>query len=140
MEQQPRQVGRRAHQKGAEDRVLEAAAVFFEGTLAERDRAFLVEFASRPHLAQALTGDLGLLRERLSSVEVGGDTAFYDAILFSIAQFQGVGGRKALVVLTDGEDYGSHFSPERCIEQALAHGVQLYVIEMSVGGEGSHSL
>ncbi|MFQ5526407.1 MAG: VWA domain-containing protein [Thermoanaerobaculia bacterium] len=108
-----------------------AAAGFVSRTLLEDDRAFLVDFDTQPRLAQGLTGDIGVLVPALGRLRVGGNTAIYDAIIYSLAQFEREPGRRALVLLTDGRDYGSRFKPKRCLQEARRLGVPVYVIAIS---------
>lgn len=107
--------------RGAGDRLVRA-------TLSEDDLAFVVRFADGPRLAEPVTGDLQRLLGVFSDFEAGGDTALYDAVLFSLLQFEGVEGRKALVALTDGDDFGSRFEPDRCAREANRLGVPLFFV------------
>ncbi|MDH3743540.1 MAG: VWA domain-containing protein [Acidobacteriota bacterium] len=109
----------------------QAAARFVASTLKPQDRAFLVDFDTQPRLAQALTADVGRLMASLGSLRAGGATAIYDAAIFSLAQFEREPGRRALVLLTDGVDWGSRFGAKRGVEEARRLGVPLYVIAMS---------
>lgn len=110
------------------DDLREAAAVFFENALGDSDQAFLTDFDVRARLTQEATRRRELLVGRMAALDFGGYTSLYDAILFSLAQFEGQGGRKALVVLTDGDDYSSRFRPGRCIEEAVRLGVPIYMV------------
>ncbi|MDX1501738.1 MAG: VWA domain-containing protein [Thermoanaerobaculia bacterium] len=110
--------------------VRAAAARFLERVLGPRDRAFLVDFASRPRLLQSPTSDLESLLRRLGGLQPHGDTVLYDSVLFSLRQFEGVGGRRALVVLTDGVDEGSRFGSKLCIRRAREAGVPIYLIRI----------
>jgi VWFA-related protein len=110
------------------DDLREAAAVFFENALGERDQAFLTDFDVRARLTQTPTQQRELLVGRMAALDFGGYTSLYDAILFSLAQFEDQGGRKALVVLTDGNDASSRFRPKRCVEEAARLGVPIYMV------------
>ncbi len=105
-----------------------AAAGFLGATLREGDRAFLVDFDTQPRLAQAPTSELRQLFRAFPRLVAEGATALYDSIVFSLLQFGEGPGRKALVVLTDGDDYQSRFGPARAIEDARKSGVPVYVI------------
>jgi Ca-activated chloride channel family protein len=112
----------------------QAAAALFEGVLRDGDRAFLTDFDTRPRLTQAPTERQELLVGRMAGLEFNGHTALYDAIIFSLMQFDGLGGRKALVVLSDGDDFGSRFRPERCIREAQRLGVPIYMVVLEGAG------
>lgn len=108
-----------------------AAARFVAETVLSGDRAFLVDFDTQPRLAQGLTGDVGELAGALGRLRVGGNTAIYDAVIYSLDRFESEPGRRALVLLTDGRDYGSKFSTKRCLQEARRLGVPVYVIAIS---------
>ena len=113
------------------DDTKRAAARFLSQTVLENDRAFLVDFDTQPRLAQGLSGDLGVLLPALGRLQVGGNTALYDAVVYSLTQFEREPGRRALVLLTDGRDYGSKFGPKRALAEARRLGVPVYVIAIS---------
>ncbi|MEL7059561.1 MAG: VWA domain-containing protein [Acidobacteriota bacterium] len=105
-----------------------AAAKFLGRTLLPQDQAFLVDFDLQPRLLQSPTGDLAGLIGALGELQAAGRTAMYDAVMFSLLQYGEVPGRRALVVLSDGDDIDSRFGPKRCAEQAQAIGAPVYVI------------
>jgi VWFA-related protein len=108
----------------------QAGSRFLVQTLRSGDRAFLVDFDTRPRLASELTGDLGSLLRRFAGLTAEGFTALYDAVIFSMLQFEREAGRKALVVLTDGDDYRSKFGAKRCIEYGRELAVPVYIIAL----------
>ncbi len=108
-----------------------AGAQFLGATVGPLDQAFLVDFDSRPRLAQATTGDLLELFSTFSSLEPSGLTAMYDAIIFSMLQFEEAEGRKALVLLTDGDDVQSRYGPRRCIQVGKQLGVPVYILSLA---------
>ena len=110
----------------------EAAGRFLERVLAGGDRAFLVDIDTRPRVAQELTGDPAALSRAFASLEADGDTALYDALTLAVVELRRHAGRRALVVLTDGEDSSSYLGLGRCLELARRSGVPVYVL--SVGG------
>ncbi|HVS66892.1 MAG TPA: VWA domain-containing protein [Thermoanaerobaculia bacterium] len=110
--------------------VRQAAEQFLATTLAERDQAFLVDFDEQLRLLQGVTGDKNALYRALDRLQPQGGTALYDSILFSLLQYQGEPGRRALIVLTDGVDSASEADPERAIELGKRLGVPVYVIAM----------
>ena len=105
-----------------------AAAKFLGTTVLPQDRAFLVDFDQRPRLLHDTTSDLPQLMLSLARLQAEGSTAMYDAVVFSMLQFERQGGRKALVVLTDGDDHESRYGPKYCAELAQELGVPIYVI------------
>ena len=56
------------------------------------------------------------------------ETALYDSVIMGLFQFSGVRGRKAMVVLTDGEDNASRHSFEDVVGYAQRAGVTIYTV------------
>jgi len=107
--------------------VHEAAAQFV-GTLREQDRALVIDFDDKVFLLQELTGDQAALKEAVTSTEALGSTAFYDALHAAFRKLHGIEGRKAIVLLTDGDDTSSQFGFDRILEEAKAQNVLIYAI------------
>ncbi len=105
-----------------------AAAKFLGTTVLPQDRAFLVDFDRQPRLLHPTTDDLPALLLDLAKLQAAGSTALYDAIVFSMLQFERVRGRKALVILTDGDDYESRFGPRYCADLGQRAGVPIYIV------------
>ncbi|MEE8523691.1 MAG: VWA domain-containing protein [Thermoanaerobaculia bacterium] len=105
-----------------------AAAKFLGTTVLPQDRSFLVDFDRRPRLLHPTTDDLPDLLLDLARLEAEGSTAMYDAIVFSMVQFERARGRKALVILTDGDDYESRFGPKYCADLGRRAGVPIYIV------------
>ncbi len=113
-----------------------AAVGFLSKILGEDDRGFVVDFDKQPRLRQATTGDTLDLLRAVGQLDAQGETSLYDAIVFSMLQFEREGGRRALVVLTDGVDLESRFGPRDCIAYGQRLGVPIYLIAMkTLGGE-----
>ncbi|MEM9555348.1 MAG: VWA domain-containing protein [Acidobacteriota bacterium] len=105
-----------------------AAAKFLGQTLLPQDGAFLVDFDRQPRLLHPPSSDLPALIRALGDLNADGRTAMYDAIIFSLLQYEGRAGRRALVVLSDGDDLDSRYGPKRVAERAQAAGVPVYLI------------
>ncbi len=112
------------------------AEAFLNGALTWRDQAFLVDFDSTLRLVQPLTGSKPLLARGLGRLFPQGNTALYDAILFSLLQYGETPGRRALVVVTDGFDSNSRSDPTRAIDFGKRLGVPVYVVAMRSLGFG----
>ncbi|HEX4822889.1 MAG TPA: VWA domain-containing protein [Candidatus Polarisedimenticolaceae bacterium] len=107
--------------------VHEAAAQFV-GTLRAQDRALVIDFDDKVFLLQDLTSDQVALKESVTSTEALGSTALYDAIHAAFRKLAGIEGRKAIVLLTDGDDTSSQFGYARVLEEAKAQNVLIYAI------------
>lgn len=87
---------------------MSAAAAAFIDRLESRDKALIVAFDKNVHRVIGATGDRKMLRLGLKGISTGGGTALYDTVEHVLTKsFQGVSGRKAVVMLTDGIDTSS---------------------------------
>ncbi|HEU4401967.1 MAG TPA: VWA domain-containing protein [Candidatus Polarisedimenticolia bacterium] len=107
---------------------VHAAASRFVSTLGEQDRGLVIDFDDKVFLLQDLTADRDLLQKAISSTSALGGTALYDALYASYRRLKGIDGRKAIVLLTDGEDNESKFSFKRVLDQAKISDVIIYAI------------
>jgi len=84
-----------------------AAAHEFISRMRPEDSAGLVAFNTRVNTVQEVTSDPDVLNSAIDGLTAGNNTAMYDALMTAIDQLQGVEGRKAIIVLTDGLDNSS---------------------------------
>ncbi len=105
-----------------------SAREFVRGLESRRDRAFLVGFGSKPRLARTPTTDLPQVVQALDRLSPGGQTAIWEAVAFSLVQLQGVPGKKALIVYSDGADEDPEFSYRTCLKFARTVGAPIYFI------------
>src|SRR5947207_6735501 len=107
------------------------AAVKFLETGTPDDEYFLVEFSSRAKIAEGFTSDINRLRDKLSFAPAQGNTALYDAVYLGLAQLKkGQNPKKALLLITDGEDNHSRYSRGDIREFVREADAQIYVIEL----------
>jgi Ca-activated chloride channel family protein len=109
-----------------------AGAQFFKNVLKPSDKAFLVSFATTPQLVQKWSPRIADMNAGLSKLRAEEATALYDAIVYSLYNFLGVRGQKALVVITDGRDTASRFSFDQAIEYARRTAVPIYAIAIGM--------
>ena len=107
---------------------VHAAAARFVDALGEEDRALVIDFDEKVYLLQDLTNDKQLLTEALTSTEALGGTALYDALYASYRKLRGIDGRKAIILLTDGDDTASKFSFKRILDEAKISDLIIYPI------------
>ena len=120
-----------------EDRIAvarDAAAAFFKNVMRKGDKAFLVAFDSQPHIVQKWSPELKDIYSGLAKMRAEESTALYDAIVYSLYNFSGVKGQKALVLLTDGRDTVSKFSFEQALEYAQRAAVPVYTVGIGIHG------
>ena len=112
--------------------VRDACAELFHGLMREKDRGFVLEFRERPKFLQELTGDSGALQRASHDLRAAGATALYDAVVLGLYQFRTLTGRKALVVVTDGDDNRSHVEYEDLLRYARSAGAPIYFIAVNI--------
>lgn len=102
------------------------------------DQAFIVGFNSRWQLMQDFTDNLALLSQGVHRLRNGGGTALYDAIYRACKDklMKPEGDhpvRRALIILSDGDDNQSDVTREAAIEMAQRAEVILYTISTDDG-------
>lgn len=113
----------------------EAAISFFQSVLREDDRAMLVEFDSGVTLRQDFTNDPNKLAAEINKLRAKGQTSLYDAIYLSCDEkLIRETGRKAIIILSDGEDESSKHTLEQATEMALRAEAMIFAISVSKGG------
>jgi VWFA-related protein len=97
------------------DKIKKAAKEFIKD-LSSEDRCMVISFDSDIHLLSRLTSDKKELKSSIESAEISEtpgtllNDAVYDAVNKTLKP---VHGRKAIILLTDGEDFGSsHYQSE----------------------------
>ena len=133
----------------------QAASAFFQSVIRPKDEAFLIAFGKDTELLQDYTSSAKLLKSALrelkgdeSGPSMGGSrlppmtnpgpvpqsgnpkgTLLFDAVcLASDEKLKPEVGRKALVLITDGEDQGSYYSRDRAVESAQRANAMVYSI------------
>ena len=120
-----------------EDRIAvarDAGAAFFKNVMRPGDKAFLVAFDSQPHIVQKWSAELKDIYSGLAKMRAEESTALYDAVVYSLYNFSGVKGQKALILLTDGRDTVSKFSFEQALEYAQRAAVPIYAVGIGIHG------
>jgi len=115
-----------------------SAITRFMQSMNPEDEAFLITFNERAKLAQRFTDQIGTLRSTLAQLKPSGSTAIYDAVYMGLDQIRrGRNEKKALVLITDGEDNSSRYTSVELREFAKESNVQVYGIgEQGVLGYG----
>jgi Ca-activated chloride channel family protein len=105
------------------------AAVTFLKTGNPEDEYFLVEFANRPEVAADFTTDVSKLQSKLIFTPAKGMTAMYDAVYVGLEKLkEGTNPKKALLLITDGEDNRSRYTFQNVKDFVKEQDVQIYAI------------
>jgi len=112
----------------------EAAVSFIDGTVRpKQDKALVVSFDTAAELVTDLTDSIGDLEKAVLGLRPGGGTALYDAVFFAcrdkLMQDQPLYKfRRAMVIISDGEDNQSLHTRDQALEMAQKADVTIYAI------------
>jgi VWFA-related protein len=103
------------------------------------DRAFVMGFNAHAQLTQDFTDNAALLSQGVQRLHSGGGTALYDAIYHAcrdklLKDRPDHPVRRAIIVVSDGEDNQSEFSQAQAIEMAQRAEVIIYAISTDDSG------
>ena len=102
---------------------------FIYDLLGSDDELFFLEFANAPRLVQQWTDDRRRISRAVARVSSGGGTALYDAIADAIPVASiGRHTKKALLVISDGNDTSSRTSVSRLRRQIRESEVLVYAL------------
>lgn len=115
----------------------EAATNFIGSVMRQEDKAIVVSFDTAAELVADLTNDTNTLEKAVRNLRPGGGTSLYDAIYFSckdklmqdrpLYKF-----RRAMVILSDGEDNESRHSRDQALEMAQRADTVIYTISTNI--------
>jgi VWFA-related protein len=103
------------------------------------DKAFIIGFDSTPEVTQDFTDSTERLSAGVRLLRAGGGTAMYDALYYAcrdklLKQEQTGPVRRAIILLSDGDDNSSHVSREEAIDMAARAEVIVYTISTNISG------
>jgi len=118
----------------------EAAIEFLNQAIRLRyDHAFVVGFDATPEVTQDFTDNTEALAHGVRELRPGGGTAMFDAIYFAcrdklLKSSRSIPSRRAIILLSDGEDNLSHVTREDAIEMAQRAEAIVYAISTNISG------
>jgi Ca-activated chloride channel family protein len=118
----------------------EAAIEFLNSIIRPHyDKALVIGFDVVPDVTQDFTDNTEYLSKGVRALRAGGGTAMYDALYFScrdklLKQEQTGPVRRAIILLSDGDDNLSHVTREEAIEMAQRAEVIVYTISTNISG------
>jgi Ca-activated chloride channel family protein len=111
------------------------AAAGFARRLRPEDQAQVIDFDSRVSILQGFTNDGAAVEKAIRSTAAGGSTSLYNAIYIALNEMKKVRAqsaeeirRRAIVVLSDGEDTSSLLPFEEVLELAKRAETAIYTI------------
>jgi len=120
-------------------RFEQSAAMEFLNTLLRphQDRAMVVSFDTNTELVSDLTDDLQKLSGAINNLRPGGGTSMYDAVFYACrdklmldqprSKF-----RRAMVIVSDGDDNQSRYTLGQALEMAQKADVVIYTISTNI--------
>jgi len=105
------------------------AAMTFAKTCNPNDEIFLINFNDQVYIDQDFTKNRDDLTDALDTLDARGGTALHDAIYLSLEHIrEGKEDKKALLVISDGEDRDSRYKFDTVLEFARESHASIYVI------------
>ena len=111
------------------------AAAFLESILREKDLALVIGFDREVTLLQDYTENLNSLRRAIDQLQIGGGTSIYDAVyLASKEKLTEEAGRKAIILISDGEDTTSKTKFDEALVATHRSNAVIYAISNANSG------
>jgi len=115
--------------------IAQEAAVGFARKLRAQDLAQVVDFDTRVEILQNFTADIGALETAIRGTTAGGSTSMYNALYISLKELVKVQAksdddvrRRAVVLLSDGEDTSSLVTYDEVLDLAKRSATTIYAI------------
>lgn len=118
----------------------EAAIEFFNQIIRSKtDQAFVIGFDTVPEVTQDFTNNTEKLADGVRMLRPGGGTALFDALYYACRDklakvSEGEAVRRAIILVSDGDDNQSRVTREEAIEMAQRAGVIVYAISTNTSG------
>ena len=119
----------------------EAAIEFLNQIIRQKfDQAFVIGFDTTPEVTQEFTDNTEALSKGVRMLRPGGGTAMYDAIYYACRDEimakdkSNIETRRAIILLSDGDDNQSRVSREEAVEMAQKAEVIIYTISTNTSG------
>ncbi|HZD31057.1 MAG TPA: VWA domain-containing protein [Candidatus Angelobacter sp.] len=118
----------------------DAAVEFLNQIVHLQDQAFVVGFDTTPEVTQNFTNNTESLAKGVRMLRPGGGTALYDAVYYAardeiMAKDKStIATRRAIILLSDGDDNQSRVSRDEAVEMAQKAEVIIYTISTNTSG------
>lgn len=110
--------------------LAKAGARAFLGELGPRDEAMVIAVGSNVETVASLSAERARQLDAVARLDAFGTTGLHDAIISAIDAVQPAKGRRALVLLSDGNDRYSRASAEAALERARGADVMIYPVAL----------
>lgn len=110
------------------DQVVKAARAFIQASNPQ-DEVFLIGFNDEVELLLDYSNDFDEISDALENTTTTGATALYDAVYLGVQKAQtGTKTKKAVVVISDGQDSQSYYSIDEMIAKVRESDVQVFCV------------
>ena len=117
---------------------VQDAVEHFVKSVSPGDEIFLIRFSEDADLVQDFTDDRRRILRAVEHLEPQGSTALYDAVVLGLERIkQGKNRKRALLLLTDGNDTASGASFDSVVALARRSEVTIYALGIGHGEQGS---
>jgi len=114
--------------RGKIEQITKAALAFIRASN-PKDQVFLIGFNDEVELLQDYTSDIDEITDALENTVVTGGTALYDSIYLGVQKAHtGVKPKKAVVLITDGEDRDSYYKLDELLAKVQESDVQIFSV------------
>lgn len=110
--------------------IAKSAARIFLGALRETDQAMLLSIGGTADVIAPLSSDRAAQYRALNGLTPWGTTSLHDAVIDAIDHLQPATGRRALILLSDGDDRYSHASADEVVARARRADVMIYPVAL----------
>lgn len=110
--------------------VAKSAARIFIGELRPEDQSMLMSIGGRVDVIAPLSASRDEQFRALDTLRTWGTTSLHDAIISAIDQLQPAKGRRALILLSDGDDRYSEATVEQVLARARRADVMVYPVAL----------
>lgn len=108
---------------------VNAAALAFIRASNPDDQVFLIGISKEAELLQDFTSDIDEIQDSLDNIIIAGQTILYDGIHLGVEKARsGNKAKKAVVVITDGEDNASFYKLDELVAKIQESDVQVFCI------------
>jgi Ca-activated chloride channel family protein len=108
--------------------LAKAAGLTFLAELRADDEAMIIAVGSQVEVVAPLSTDRASQRDAINRLDAFGTTGLHDAIIHAIEDVQPAKGRRALIVLSDGDDRYSQASAADALDRARQSDVMVFPV------------
>jgi Ca-activated chloride channel homolog len=108
--------------------LAKSAALAFLADLRPDDEAMIIAVGSAVDVVAPLSVDRAVQRAAIDKLDAFGTTGLHDAIIEAIDEVQPAKGRRALIILSDGDDRYSHASANDALDRARRSDVMVFPV------------